>query len=1007
MFAVSTALTPSLDPASPDTWQLHQTHLETRHRRRDQTLFALANGSLGVRTDFEEGHDGSGSFLAAVYEVHPIAYHERFPGFARSTDTRLPVADGQRIAVWLGEHRVDIDHSQWLAFERSLDLRHGIVERRLRLLTAQRHTIEIHAQRVVPLDAVVAGTDLLAIRYSVRSIDYTGPITLASAIEHGQHGASQEEDPRIGVTAADGLRLLSRHCDHAGAHVLQSTHRSGVRVLCAQSHRPMGGGLRFDGAGSTDERIDQRFTAQLEPGGGVTIEKFVAYAISPRDDDLAPRVATALTQAAADGFDAIAARQAQTLAAFWKDADIAIDGDPDAERALRFNLFHLLQSAGRDGILGTAAKGLTGEGYEGHYFWDTEAFMVPVMAYTAPEVARAMLLARFRALEAARSHAREMKLARGALYPWRTIGGGECSAHYPTGSAAYHINAAVAYAIGLYLDATDDIDFLIEAGAEILFETARLWPQVGHFNPRRGDAFCIHTVTGPDEYTALVDNNFHTNRMAQRHLLLAVATWQRLQAQRPLHALALARRLGLEADEVETWRRAAESMYLGYDHALGIHAQDDTFLDKPRWPLTGTRDTRGRRPLLLDYHPLALYRHQVCKQADVVMALVLAGDGIDADVKRRCFDYYEAVTTHDSTLSASVFGILASEVGHHDKALRYFNDNLQVDLHDLHGNTGHGVHMAALAGSWLGLACGFGGLRAIGGHLHFAPTLPKGWNGYAFSLRWQGRRLRIRVERAGVEYLLKDGVPLRITHAGRELELSPDAAQRAPLADSNVDRGWKLPRDARALIFDLDGVLTDSALTHYQAWKRLADEEGLPFDATVNERLKGVDRMGSLDIILRHAGRSLDDTRRRALADRKNGYYVEAIERITPTDLFPGVLHLLQRARAQGLKLGLASASRNAMRLLQRLGIAERFDYIADASLIARAKPDPEIFRTVAAALGVPASQCIGLEDSAAGIAAIKSAGMTAVGIGDPVALADADVCLPDIGSFDLDALAC
>jgi len=678
-----------------------------------------------------------------------------------------------------------------------------------------------------------------------------------------------------------------------------------------------------------------------------------------------------------------------------------VQGGGDAELALRFNLFHLLQSAGRNGHDGTAAKGLTGEGYEGHCFWDTEAFVLPVMAFTAPEVARAMLHYRYRTLDAARAHAREMNHATGALYPWRTIEGGECSAHYPSGSAAYHINAAVAYGIGLYLDASDDLEFLIDAGAEMLFETARIWPQVGHFNPRKGGAFCIHEVTGPDEYTTLVNNNYYTNRMAQRHLECAVRAWHRLRQSHPQALAALAQRLQLDDEEVALWHRAARAMYLPYDQDYGVLAQDDEFLDKPRWPYPAPQGEH--RPLLLDFHPLTLYRHQICKQADVVMALVLAGDGVDLRAKRRSFDYYEAVTTHDSTLSAPVFGILANEVGHPDKAWRYFDASLRVDLDDLHRNTDHGVHMAALAGSWLGLSQGFAGMRVRDGQLGFAPTLPESWQGYGFAIRWRGCVLRLEVGAQGVRYHLEEGDELVIQHAGEERVLSAGASAWLPLAEPREAVRAIFPRQARALIFDLDGVLTDTAHTHFEAWKQLADEIGVYFDRDINERLKGVDRRASLRIILERAERRYSDEEQLELATRKNSYYVEAIQRTSPKDLFAGVDRVLSEARAAGLKIGLASASRNARTLLDKLGIADRFDYIADAGAIRHAKPAPDIFLDVAAALGVPPSQCIGVEDAAAGITAIHAAGMAAIGIGDARALAQADVVLPEIAALRLE----
>ncbi len=979
-------------------WRLSQTRFEPERRARDETLFALANGGLGVRGAFEEQDSPTdGSFLAAAFEQNAIHYHERLAGFARSTDTRVPVAEGKRIRILLGNTALDPDQAEWEDFERELDLKHGVLRRRLRLRTAEGHALEIHAERVVPFSEPA----LLGIRYRVASINYSGPITLRSAIESGGKAVAQGDDPRIGAGGGEGLLITGTGHDGDAGWLAQRAPHRGFEVICGQRHRVVEGALAAGDIEATHDKVEQDFTAQLQPGQSVALEKFVVYV---HDGEAAQRqreLMDRLQQAVDRGFAAYAQDQSAAMDRFWQRAGLSVSGDASADQALRFNLFHLLQSAGRNGIDGTAAKGLTGEGYEGHCFWDTEAFVLPVMAFTAPEVARAMLHYRYRTLDAARAHAREMNHPIGALYPWRTIDGGECSAHYPSGSAAYHINAAVAYGIGLYLDATDDLEFLIEAGAEMLFETARIWPQVGHFNPRREGRFCIHEVTGPDEYTTLVNNNFYTNRMAQQHLQRAVAAWYRLQQERPQLLGVLAARLQLDEEEVQRWERAAAAMYLPYDEGYGIYAQDDEFLDKPRWPYPPAVGTH--RPLLLDYHPLTLYRHQICKQADVVMGLVLAGQDLDPRRKRRSFDYYEAVTTHDSTLSAPVFGILASEVGHADKAWRYFDASVRVDLDDLHRNTDHGVHMAAMAGSWLGLTQGFAGLRVESGRLNFAPILPAAWQGYGFNLRWRGCVLRVDVDAEGVRYRLEEGDELGIMHAGEPLVLSPGTAERQPLARPIEAIRATFPRQARALIFDLDGVLTDTAHTHYQAWKQLADEIGVHFDRQINERLKGVDRMASLAIILERAERAFSLEERQLLADRKNGYYVQAIQRVTPADLFDGVLRVLDEARAAGLKIGLASASRNAGALLDKLGIADRFDYIADSSRIRRAKPDPEIFLDVAAALGVPPFLCIGIEDAAAGVEAIHAAGMPAIGIGSVEALPQADIVLPAIAALRIE----
>ena len=1000
----------AMDPAhqgSIDPWRLVHGHRPTESEQTKlESLFALANGMLGVRGGLEEQRSPTqGSFLTGVWERTPIEYHERFPGFARTSDTRIPVPDGTHIGLRLGEALVDLDEGEWLAFEQALDLRAGCLQRTLHWRSPTGVTLQIDAERIVPLHR----PNLLCIRYRVTSIDYSGPITLESALIASITATEQGDDPRIGARVAGGLSITASDADQTLASICQRTQNSHIRLASGQRHRvpqhhTAQTDLAFARAIIEDaEGVQQHYTAELHPGESVVLEKYVAYAWTlPEGGDtqasLLDTVASTLDNALKQDFDAQLAEQAKACELFWREADLAIDGDAAVEQALRFNLFHILQSTGRDGSGSAAAKGLTGEGYEGHYFWDAEAFILPVLALTSPDQARSMLEYRVSTLERARNHAREMNHPVGALYAWRTISGDECSAYFPSGSAQYHINAAIAFAIRLYVDATGNTDFLANGGAEVLFETARLWLQVGHYNPRRDNAFCICQVTGPDEYTALVDNNYYTNHMAQQHLRYAAVVAAQLAKERPRDYARIITAIDLSDKEVTAWLVAADAMYLPVDPILNIFPQDDDFLDKPRLPIAH-RGEHAHQPLLLQMHPLTIYRHQVCKQADVLQAFVLAGNAIDQDNKRRNFDYYEGVTVHDSTLSASTFSIVASEVGYADKAYDYFLDTLRVDLDDLHGNTSHGLHMAAMAGSWLALTWGFGGLRPINGRPGFAPVLPAAWHGYRFGLRWQDNHIRVSVDAHGVTYTLTAGTSIEMLHHGQPLLLSAGHPVHRPLTHV----AHKVTSASlKAVIFDLDGVIADTAVVHHAAWKKLAAEIGIPFDDTVGERLKGVDRRGSLDILLEQASRPYSETEKEALATRKNDYYRQQIENFGPQHLLPGARTAIESVRRAGLKTALASASRNASLLLERLGIADLFDYVVDANHISRAKPDPEIFLAAARGLGLAPSDCLGVEDAAAGIASIHSAGMTAVGIGHAEALAGADLLLPDVAAFDI-----
>jgi alpha,alpha-trehalose phosphorylase len=998
--------------APVDPWCLTQSIWRPDVAARDETLFALANGALGVRGGFEESASPTqGTFVAGVWERAPIHHHERHFGFARTTDTRIPVADATAIRIRLGSVRVDPADGERLAFERTLDFRLGRLSRSVVWRTPQGVTFEVKAQRIVSL----AHPGLVCIRWILRSRDHAGPVAIDSSIFGNRTAAAQGDDPRFGAGSGLVMQITHGAADANGAWLAQRTQASAIGVVCAQRHRVTG--AAFAGASSDANGAQQSFAASLEQGASITIEKYIAYAwTQPQgaedDAQLYTQAQATLDAAFSSGFASLCEAQARTYGKFWSGADLhvdSVDGGRHDEQALRFNLFHLFQSAGRDGSGGIAAKGLTGEGYEGHVFWDSETFVLPVFAFTAPALMKPSLVWRFRSLDRARAHAREMNHVRGALYPWRTIHGDECSAHYPSGSAQYHINAAVAFAIKLYIEASGDQAFLSEGGAEMLIETARIWLQLGHFNARRGGAFCIDAVTGPDEYTALIDNNYYTNRMAQEHLRYAVAVTRELAAKSPKYFDTLAQRLDLSGNEIADWSRAADAMYLPYDERLRIVAQDDTFLDKATWDFAGT--PAEKYPLLMHHHPLTLYRHQVCKQADAVLALVLAGDNVDRAAKRRSFDYYEPITVHDSTLSASTFAILAAEVGYAEKAQRYLFETLRVDLDDLHANTGHGAHMAAMAGSWLALAWGFGGLRVSGGRIEFDPMLPPKWRGYRFGIVWSGRRFTVAVDAKAAHYTLLDGMPLEIAHAGRPLTLNAGSLQSRPLRDHAGTSVASAPQPERvqfpypfqALIFDLDGVLADTAHLHLAAWKRLAGELGLPWADGIGEKLKGVDRAASLEIVLGAAANKYTKAQKQELADRKNGYYRSAIATFSAEDLLPGAHAALLAARAAGIKVALASASRSARELVERMGVEKLFDVVVDSATISRAKPDPEIFQRAAAALGVDPASCLGIEDAQAGIAAIKSAGMAALGVGDAQVLKQADAVLPDLTSFELD----
>jgi trehalose/maltose hydrolase-like predicted phosphorylase len=693
------------------------------------TILALSNGAIGVRGAIEE-RAAATTFLARAYEQAPIHYHERLHGFAATSDSRVPVAEALGLEIRIDGAALDLAAARSVT-RRTLDLRQGVLRRETRWTLADGRILTVHAERLVPLD----GRAVLVRRLRAEIEGATA--TLRPRLAPAPSGAGQSDDPRIGVNLASRGFQTEQAED---ALVIERLPGSGIGVAAGQRQRDEDGWLLVA----------------------------TGYAAGREASDLLAAQAQALADAAlADGFAGTVAAQRPLLDDFWAAADLDLAGQPRLTATLRANLFHLFASAGRDGRSSAAAKGLTGEGYEGHYFWDTEAFMLPVLAVLAPGIARAMLVYRSATLDAAFANARALDHRSGALYAWRTIEGRECSAHYPSGSAQYHINAAIAFAIGAYVDATGDEAFLVEHGARMLVETARLWLVLGDW---ADGAFHLRGVTGPDEYTALIDDNWYTNRMAQKHLRLAVSAAARVAERAPDAWAALAEQMALGGEELAEFARTADAMHLPYDAARDLDAQDASFLDKPRWDVAGT--PAAELPLLLHYHPMTLYRHQVSKQADIVLGMVLGGEEVSLERKRRVFAHYEPVTTHDSTLSASTFAILASEVGQEEAALRFFADTSLVDIDNRHGNTGHGVHMAALAGSWLALVWGFAGFRPHGAELRFRPMRPVSWQGYAFGLRWRGTLVRVEVAGDTITYRAVSGPDIVIGHHDADMRLA-------------------------------------------------------------------------------------------------------------------------------------------------------------------------------------------------------------------------------------------
>jgi len=762
---------PPENPFLVEPWVVRECGLHLNLLARTESVFALSNGHVGLRGNLDEGepHALPGTYLNSVYERRPLPYAEAGYGYPESGQTVIDVTNGKIIRLLVDDEPFDVRYGTLDRHDRTLDLRAGTLRRDVRWRTPADRVVEVTTTRLVSL----THRSIAAICYEVTPVDGPARVVLQSELVANEDLPRAGGDPRVAAVLEAPLEPIEHDAGGTRIQLLHRTRRSGVGVAAAADHVvEVPDGVHVVTA--SEARPDwARVTvsAALQQGETLRLVKFISYGWSslrstPALRDQAP---AGLTGALLTGWQGLVDGQRAYLDEFWAGADVQVDGDEQLQQAVRFALFHVLQAGVRAEERPIAAKGLTGPGYDGHCFWDTETFVLPVLVHTWPAAAADALRWRHRTLDAARRRAAQLGLA-GAAFPWRTITGEECSGYWPAGTAAFHINADIADAVVRYLDATRDEVFEREVGLELLVETARLWMSLGHLD--LFGRWRIDGVTGPDEYSAVADCNVYTSLMAQRNLRAAAKAAQDW----PIEAEGF----GVTATETASWRAAAAAVHLPYDDVLRVHEQSEGFTRHARWDFENT--PARHYPLLLHYPYFDLYRRQVVKQADLVLAMQLRGDAFTADEKARNFAYYEQFTVRDSSLSACTQAVIAAEVGCLDLAYAYTAEAAFMDLHDLEHNTGDGLHIASLGGAWTALVAGFGGMRDHDGVLLFAPRLPAGITRLAFTIRHLGLRLGVETDGAWATYTLKDdGDGLDVVHHGTRLTLRPGRPERRPI----------------------------------------------------------------------------------------------------------------------------------------------------------------------------------------------------------------------------------
>jgi alpha,alpha-trehalose phosphorylase len=769
-----------------DEWNVIEKGFHPKFLAQLETMLALGNGYLGMRGCPEEGGPNAenATLINGFYETRPIVYGEEAYGFAKTGQTILNVTDSKIIKLFVDDEPFWLPDAHLLSYDRRLNMKSGTLDREILWETPAGKRVLITSRRLVSF----ANRHVAAISYNVTLLNAVASLVISSEMTADEPSTfTDADDPRqTRIFAGRVLHHRTSYSKDRRIVLSHATEKSRLILTCAIDHTLETSCPHAHKVSYAEHFGQVAFTIDALPDCPIHLTKYMVYHTSrtASAEELCGRAEWTMDRVTTQGFQQLLISQEQYMDDFWRRSDVRIRdireertkrSTVEIQQAIRFNLFHILQASARAEDTGVPAKGLTGQAYEGHYFWDTETYLLPFLIYTSPRTAKNLLTFRYKMLPQARERARQLG-HRGAMFPWRTISGEEASAYYAAGTAQYHINADIMYALRKYVHATGDESFLRDCGAEMLVETARLWLSLGFYSDAKGGKFCINSVTGPDEYNTVVNNNAYTNLMARENLRYAAQTVEALRQTDQDAYNALVHKTALEPSEVEGWTLAADRMYVPYDEKLEIVAQDDSFLDREPWDFRNT--PHDHYPLLLFYHPLDIYRKQVIKQADVVLAMFLLGDAFSLESKKRNFEFYDPLTTGDSSLSSCVEAIIAAQVGDIGKAIRYGVAALLMDLADVGGNVKDGCHIASMGGTWMMLTYGLGGMRDDDGTLSFCPRRAPEDNAILrFPVTYRGQRLEVKIGIDEVEYTLSDGESLLIRHEAEEIQLTRECSR--------------------------------------------------------------------------------------------------------------------------------------------------------------------------------------------------------------------------------------
>jgi maltose phosphorylase len=760
-------------------WKIIEEGFTPEHNRISESIFSIGNGRFGQRANFEESYTGDtlqGSYVAGVYYPDKTKVGWWKNGYPEYFAKVLNAPNWIGLKVDLDGETLDLAKGQVRSFQRELDMQRGMLSRQFEMEMVSGRTVRVESERFCSMD----DDELAALRYQLTAVDFSGKLEITPFLDGDVVNEDANYDEQFWTE-------IGKDVDRDQAWLITETKKTFFHVATGMQFRIWHNGQEVDLNPFQIERekfVGATVQIDLQEGDTVVVEKYVCILSSMNypKDQLASACQKGYRRAYETGYETLREEQAAAWGRKWKEADIVIEGDVAAQQGIRFNIFQLYQTyTGEDERLNIGPKGFTGEKYGGSTYWDTEAYCLPFYLATADSgVARNLLVYRYKHLQKAIENAEKLGFTAGAaLYPMVTMNGEECHNEWEITFEEIHRNGAIAYAIHDYIRYTGDKDYLISHGLEVLIGIARFWSQRVHFSEPK-QQFVMHGVTGPNEYDNNVNNNWYTNYIAVWCMRYAMEAIDYVKEKAPARWKEVEDAIKFyEYTETNRWKEICDNMYLPADEKRGVFLQADDYLDKE---LLTVDDLRPEdRPINQNWSWDRILRSCFIKQADVLQGLYFFEDHFDLDTHQRNFDFYEPRTVHESSLSPCVHSILAAKLGKHEKAYEMYLRTARLDLNDYNNDTEDGCHITSMAGTWMSVVKGFGGMRVREDVLHFAPFIPVQWKSYSFHVRYRGHFLEVYVDQQQVRLTNQGDEGLSAFVQGEEVVLEPGQPLERPL----------------------------------------------------------------------------------------------------------------------------------------------------------------------------------------------------------------------------------